>query len=62
MNYLKAPPMIIDFRIKNFLSIKEEVFVTFEANKKIKTLSENKTITRSTGGENLWLLKSLIFY
>jgi hypothetical protein len=54
--------MILNFKLKNFLSIKDEIFVSFEANKKIKTLNENKIVKKLGKEDNLWILKSLVFY
>jgi len=54
--------MLLDFKIRNFLSIKDEVFISFEANKRIASLNENKIIKKLKNEENLWILKSLVFY
>ena len=54
--------MLLSFKVKNYLSFKDEAWFSLEANKKIRTLSENKNIIKLKDWENLWLLKTAIFY
>ncbi len=54
--------MLLNFKIRNFLSIQDEVSISFEANKRIASLNENKVIKKLRNEDNLWILKSLVFY
>lgn len=54
--------MLLSFKVKNYLSFKDEAWFSMEANKKIRTLSENKNIIKLKDWENIWLNKTAIFY
>ena len=54
--------MILSFKVKNYLSFKDNAWFSMEANKKIRNLPENKNIVKLKDWENLWLLKTAIFY
>lgn len=54
--------MLLSFKVKNYLSFKEEVWFTMEANKKIRTLKDNKNIIKLKDWEIIWLNKTAIFY
>ncbi len=54
--------MLLSFKVKNYLSFKDEAWFSMEANKKIRTLWENKNIIKLKDWENLWLNKTAIFY
>ena len=54
--------MLISFKVKNYLSFKDEAWFSMEANKKIRTLKDNKNIIKLKDWENIWLNKTAIFY
>lgn len=54
--------MLLKFSVKNYLSFKDEAWFSMEANKKIRTLSNNKNIIKLKDWENIWLNKTAIFY
>lgn len=54
--------MLLNFKVKNYLSFKDEAWFSLEANKKIRVLSENKNIIKLKNQESIWLLKSALFY
>ncbi len=54
--------MLLNFKVKNYLSFKGEAWFSMEANKKIRTLSDNKNIIKLKDWENIWLLKTAVFY
>lgn len=54
--------MLLNFKVKNYLSFKDEAWFSLEANKKIRTLPQNKNIIKLKNWENIWLNKSAIFY
>lgn len=54
--------MLLSFKVKNYLSFKDEAWFSLEANKKIRTLPENKNIIKMKDWENIWLNKTAVFY
>lgn len=54
--------MLLSFKVKNYLSFKDEAWFSMEANKKIRTLSNNKNIIKLKDWEVIWLNKTAIFY
>ena len=54
--------MLLSFKVKNYLSFKDEAWFSLEANKKIRTLPENKNIIKLKDWENIWLNKTVVFY
>ncbi len=54
--------MLLSFKVKNYLSFKDEAGFSMEANKKIRTLKDNKNIIKLKSWENIWLNKTAIFY
>jgi len=54
--------MLLNFRVKNYLSFKDEAWFSMEANKKIRNLSENKYIVKWKDWETHWINKTVVFY
>lgn len=54
--------MLLKFKVKNYLSFKDEAWFSMESNKKIRNLSENKNIIKLKDWENIWLNKTAVFY
>ncbi|MDD3646429.1 MAG: ATP-binding protein [Candidatus Gracilibacteria bacterium] len=56
--------MLLNFKVKNYLSFKGEAGFSMEANRKIKNRNtvNNKNIIKLKDGETIWLNKTAIFY
>ena len=54
--------MLLSFKVKNYLSFKDEAGFSMESNKKIRTLKDNKNIIKLKDWETIWLNKTAIFY
>lgn len=54
--------MLLNFKVKNYLSFKDEAWFSMESNKKIRTLYNNKKIIKLKDWENIWLNKTAVFY
>lgn len=56
--------MLLNFKVKNYLSFKDEVWFSMEANRKIKNRNtiNNKNIIKLKDWETIWLNKTAIFY
>lgn len=55
--------MLLNFKVKNYLSFKEEAWFSMEvSSKKFRALPNNKNIIILKDWENIWLNKTAIFY